>query len=208
MSMKARLSGFLLEDPNNSDMVKLIEVEDQELDKRLQNVLYLKEQLDIDTMEDRFLWYKLKERGWGSNVSLDYNQQRDLLRYITLVLKGRGWMPSIVDTVYLLFGVELSFRTLDAEALGYWRIGYSKLGIDTKIGVGDDGSSTTEIILDVPSAVSQSIRGKIVQIAEYLRPATKQFIYRWIADTQVIELQGFIIGKCKIGLKNNKILLK
>ncbi len=198
MALLSRVPDFLKEDPANADMITYITVEDEAYQLKRDRVACLREQFDVLTMQERFLWYELREKGWDADIQFDSTQQRDLLRFVTTVLKGRGWMLTIADTIYLLFGVIVNHVALDPITLGFWRIGVSKIGVDAIIG-DRELKSKVVLSLETPEDVDEETRQKIIKVAEFLRPATKLFLYQWDVTRGPFPPKGWFIEISGIG---------
>lgn len=199
MALSNKIASFYVEDPENADMLEWLSAEDAALLRKRERTEFLKQQHDIMLGDPQFLWEKLKEKGWTLHLELSEQQRRDLLLYVTTVLKGRGWVQSIADTIYLLFGLELFFLLLDTKALDYWIIGFSKLGINTRIGERDFRAKVLISLGD--QDVDDETRAKIVLICEFLRPATKWFVYDWLLPPRYpFPSPGWFIARSRIGI--------
>ena len=198
MNLTRNLPDFYVIDPNNQDMIKLLEVDGDYYDQKYEYLNYLKDQCDFTKIEDRFLPLKLKEMGWTLDLDLTPQQRRKLYGHIVEVNHGRGTNSTIEDTLYLLFEIEFSLTMESPESLGYFVVGKSRIGKNSRIGSGTNQLKNVCKIITTETLTPELLE-KVKKVVNYLRPVCSEYLFEWEIGAVKTKV-GFVIGKAKIGI--------
>jgi len=190
-----------LDDPEvNADLHDFIGIEEEILGYKYERFLELIDHIDVDKRRAEYLWNYLEERGWELRLELNESQQRKLLKHIIEINKGRGTTDTILFVIELLYGIKLGFELINHITLGYWRVGYSRVGIDTKVGSAEDKITKIKLVTTTEVPLSDEMRENIKKIVHYLRAITIEYLFEWEIEETIDIDRRFRVGYSKVGI--------
>jgi hypothetical protein len=187
IDLKQHLPDFHLQDEN---FVKYIEALESVLNHAYSGLLEMQQQTSLHQRDEFYLDYFLFERGWKLRLPLSNDQKRALLSYMTPLNKYQGTTTSIIEVVYILYGVRLIPTLLDAEALGLWELEVSELGYNTYLD-GDEPFRYKYLLTPETPVTDEGVKDAIRKIIDYLRPATIEYLLSWDVEDQEQIDRGF-----------------
>lgn len=152
--------------------------------------------MDPQKVPAKLLGHKFADLGWDMDcLVLTEAQKRKLLPLIPIIYRQKGTLPGIVNLVRLLFGIEITATIEQVTQEKSWKIGFSKIGIDTFIGIQNPASF---LIIQSPIDLTDEQIINIECVIDIMRVAGTQTLLDYPNRIQLEDLY-FVVGKDKIG---------
>ena len=156
------------EDSPRFDLKKLSNVWQEVVDQCLFSVDEWTNILDFDKAEEQFVDAILCHLGNPFNFPLSLIDKRRLAAVLVEIYRQKGTSKGIKNVARFFLGFEIEI--LPFEGSGTWVLGESELGVDTVLGI-TDPKAPYSFIVEVPIALTDTQRRRLLQIIEYMKPA-------------------------------------